>query len=273
MEKLKALKHIPPDNRSVALNNDTGMLKLLACLLMLSDHMGKMIFPNAFVLSATGALSFLVPKINIMRAFGRLAMPMFAYCIAVGCAKTRNIWKYALRLFVMAVLVHPLYQAAMGHVAIGAYDWARGFYKLGAIYEHYYSSNLNILFTLTLGTLIIGCFRARAYAPMALCVLLTWIMASRIDYGYKGVVLIVLFYAFLDRPLASFVSVFLFMWYWAMPNFFTSGSTHTGSQIYAILSLAFIYLPVKKRRVRLPKWFFYGFYPAHLLLIYVLQII
>ncbi len=260
------------DGRTLALNHDTGMLKIFACLFMLSDHAGKMLFPNIWRL-APQTIGIPIASISIMRAVGRLAMPLFAYCIAVGCAYTRNIWKYALRLLLMGILVHPLYQEAMGHVALGGFDWAHNFWKLGEIYRHYYSGNLNILFTLFFGVVIIGCIRCKRYIPLTLAVLMAFSLGSRLDYGAKGVILIVLFYAFLDKPLVSFVSVLAFLLYWTTPTLFTKGRFNAISEFYAIGSLALIYLPVKKRRVRLPKWFFYGFYPAHLLAIYFVQVI
>lgn len=100
---------------------------------------------------------------------------------------------------------------------------------------------------------------------------LTWHLSGRIDYGWKGVALICLFYAFLDRPAASLAAVAAFMWYWAMPSFFTAGKTQTNLQWYALAALPLIYLP-RPRRLKLPKWVFYGFYPAHLLVIYCLQL-
>ncbi|MBR4236117.1 MAG: hypothetical protein IKR85_08675 [Clostridia bacterium] len=278
--------------RTLRLNNDTGLLKLLGCAFMFCDHAGKMIFPNAYKLTAPewlGQWAFLVPTINIMRAIGRLAMPLFAYGIAVGCEYTKNIWKYALRLLLVGILVHPLYQAAMGHVTPFTFNWGANFYKPAAIYEFYYSKNLNIFFTLSLSTFIIACIKTRHYGLLYIFVYIAWHMDGPLDYGYKAIILIVLFYAFLDRPLVSFLWVFMFMWYWAMSSFFSNGLVESvrllfgaqgqspyrtrvilssTSQMYAILSLVLIYLPIRKRRVRLPKWFFYGFYPFHLLILY-----
>lgn len=266
-----AVAHVfqtPKDMRELRMNQDTGLIKIFACLFMLCDHMGKMIFPDALKFKLPW-LSF-VPSGNILRLIGRLAMPMFCYCIAVGCKYTRNIWKYALRLLLLAILVHPLYMTAMGHVKIGAFDWAKNFYRLDLIYEFFYTKKLNILFSLVLGTFILAGVRSKTYVFCTLFSLIAWSIQGQLDYGIKAIVLIVLFYAFLDRPFTSFLSLFLYVWYMGMPSYFTMGRTSASTEIYALLSLPLLYIPMK-RRVKLPKWAFYAFYPGHLLLIYLLQ--
>ena len=166
--------HPERDARTLRLNGDTGLLKVVACLCMLSDHLGKMIFPNALYISVSGPRAFLLPSGSLLRIIGRLAMPMFCYCIAVGCAYSRSVWKYALRLLLMGVLVHPLYMAAMGHVKLGTFDWAHNFWKLGEIYDFYYARKLNIFFTLAMGALLLASVRARAYVLTTLFAVLTW---------------------------------------------------------------------------------------------------
>ena len=260
----------PAGAREIRLNRDTGLLKIIACACMMCDHMGKMVYPFAYRVSGTGPWAFLLPALNILRVIGRLAMPMFAYGIAVGCLKTRSIWKYFLRLLLMGIFVQPLYQEAMGHVPLNEFRWAQDFWRLDLIFDYYYCDNLNIFFTLALGALLIGCFQKKRFVCMILAALLTWALRYRLDYGYRGVVLIALFYLFIDRPLASFAAVFLYMVNWAMPNLFSSFKTTSTTQLYAIAALLFIYLPLRKRRVKLPKWFYYGFYPAHLVIIYLL---
>ncbi|MBQ3668107.1 MAG: hypothetical protein II920_02655 [Clostridia bacterium] len=263
-------KIVPP--KELKLNHDTGMLKLLACLLMLSDHMGKMIFTSAYRIRFSGAWSALLPQINIFRGIGRLAMPLFAYCVAVGCNYTRNIWKYVLRLFLLGILVHPLYQEAMGHVPFMQLKLTGNVFEaIKHIYEYYYQGrNLNILFTLGSAVLILACYRHRRYAGLALAVALTVHWHSRIDYGYEGVFLVILFYALLDRPFVSAFSVVLFFVNWCIPRLLVDFTVKASTEIYALLCLPLIYIPIKKRYVRLPKWTFYAFYPAHLLLIFVL---
>jgi len=76
----------------IRLNTDTNFLKLVAIAAMLVDHLGARVFP----------------QYGEMRIIGRIAFPVFAYCITVGCVYTRNIFKYALRMGVMALLVISL---------------------------------------------------------------------------------------------------------------------------------------------------------------------
>ena len=57
-----------------------NVLKIIAMISMLIDHVGYYLFPSLLAL----------------RAIGRLAFPIFAYMIAEGCTHTRNRWRYFL---------------------------------------------------------------------------------------------------------------------------------------------------------------------------------
>lgn len=63
-------------------------LKIIACISMLLDHIGFILFP----------------KIMIFRWIGRLAMPLFAFFIGEGCLHTRNKTRYFLQLFSLGVI-------------------------------------------------------------------------------------------------------------------------------------------------------------------------
>ena len=241
----------------VKLNSDTGFLKLIAIAAMLIDHLGARVFP----------------EYEVMRIIGRLAFPLFAYCVAVGCVYTRNIGMYALRMGVLAVLVQPLYVTAMGHQAMMAFDWAHYFDRLDLIVKHYYLVRPNILFSLFLGILLLWSIRDKKYIATGLILALIWYMQGSLDYGLKGIILILLFYVFCDRPLTSFIWVAAFMVWWGVPalqtRFNPSLSMQVSLQFYALMALPLIYLPFKTG-IRVPKLFFYAFYPAHLALIYLL---
>ena len=61
--------HPERDARTLRLNGDTGLIKVVACLCMLSDHLGKMIFPNALYISVSGPWAFLHARARQRRPF------------------------------------------------------------------------------------------------------------------------------------------------------------------------------------------------------------
>ena len=67
---------------------DGTMLKIIAMISMVIDHVGDMIFPELLWL----------------RMIGRLAMPVFAFCITEGYIHTRNRKKYLLRMGIFALI-------------------------------------------------------------------------------------------------------------------------------------------------------------------------
>ena len=67
-------------------NLDTNFLKLIAVISMVIDHIGGAFFPD----------------MAVFRVAGRLAFPIFCYCMTVGLLYTRDIGRHLLRLGVCA---------------------------------------------------------------------------------------------------------------------------------------------------------------------------
>ena len=83
---------------------DGTALKLIAMVSMVIDHVGAVFFPAA----------------AWMRMVGRLAMPLFSFCVAEGFAHTRDKKKYLLRMGVFALLSEvPFDLAFEGRVGPG----------------------------------------------------------------------------------------------------------------------------------------------------------
>lgn len=74
-------------------------LKIFALLLMALDHIGLAII--SFFPYTRG----IAEASNVLRAFGRLAMPLFVFMIVEGVIHTKNIKKYLLRLGIMAAVI------------------------------------------------------------------------------------------------------------------------------------------------------------------------
>lgn len=72
-------------------------LKLLAFFFMTCDHVGIMLEYYYFDASS--------PFVIVLRALGRLAMPLFCFLIYEGVRHTHHFGKYALRLGIMATII------------------------------------------------------------------------------------------------------------------------------------------------------------------------
>lgn len=72
---------------------NTNALKILAAALMLVDHIGVLFFPQVLA----------------WRIVGRLSFPLFAFALSEGCRYTRDKVKHFLLVFVLAVVCQTVY--------------------------------------------------------------------------------------------------------------------------------------------------------------------
>ncbi len=218
--------------KQVRLNKDTNFLKLIAIIAMLIDHCGKVFFP----------------QYRVLRLIGRIAYPLFAYCCVVGCIYTKDFKKYLLRIGVLFLISQPFYVLAMGG------GWSKP----------------NILLSLFLGMLVVGSLhRGRLeWSAVALCV--AYLLRQHLDYGFNGILLMILFYVLIDRPVLSFAVVSSFMILWGIGWLDSLARFSVRSQMYALMALPLIYLNTTTN-IRLNKYVFYVFYPGHLLFIWIVR--
>lgn len=236
--------------REVGLNPDTNLLKLLAVITMVADHTGKMFF-----------------KSTLMRIVGRLAFPIFAYCIAAGCVYTKNHLKYLSRMVLTGLISQPFYAVALGHRYSSMYTIAFRDNPVGAVVNFYIESwgHPSIFLTLCLGLLVIWTIREKQLALTFALALIVWKAARYIDYGWQGVALIVLFYLFISKWWLSLPVVLSFMlWVGMQGKGYHMFGVSFGIQGFAILALPLIYIHTNSG-IKINKWVFYLFYPGHLI--------
>ncbi len=247
------------------------VLKWTAVISMVIDHIAAVVlkgYVNARLFSFTGAqLKRLDVIYTWMRRAGRTAFPLFAFLLVEGFFHTRNRKRYGLRLLCFAALSEIPYNLA--------------FYG-----QVWYAAAQNTLFTLFLGLLLMsaadwvrdGCvWKGRSgslfvpadgvrFALQGLVFLAGGGLAyvCRLDYTYKGIALIAVFYLFFAfRSAAALAGLCVFSWnLWSFPAFMMipfyngrrSGRQRRGG------------VPVRKLRG------FYLFYPLHLLTLYGLLV-
>ena len=257
---------------------DSRWLKIIAIVLMTVDHVGGFLLPE-------GSASY-----TVLRAIGRLAYPLFAFIIAYGCTKTRNISMYFLRLIAFAVVLQTLWAIA------------------GFVYSDLTPYFNNIFFTLAFGVLAIWIIKyMRRNAPVKngtdlavfaffACVFTLVICVGadflQVDYGGAGVLLIVMFFV-----------MFQVVPYGAEQNS-TGGTKHHESkdwilciavpivilvifntilfllrnweiQWYSMLAAPLIWLfrPRKLKIHWLEKYFFYIYYPLHIAILCAISVL
>ena len=210
-------------------NLDTNFIKMIAIITMLIDHIGKILYPDVLIL----------------QIIGRIAFPLFAYCIVVGVLYTRDVKKYVLRLALCGIVSQPFYVLAFGT------DWLVS----------------NIFLNLLVGVLVIHTIVERRWILLGLLIVFSEL--SDIDYGLRGILLMIVFYAFRENPRKSILMSTLIL---ILPtvNDLIFQNQDMSIQGFSVLALPLIYLHTNFN-LKINKFVFYGFYPIHLLSLYLVK--
>lgn len=235
----------------------SNKLKIIACVSMVLDHIGFVLFPNVMV----------------FRYIGRLALPIFAFFIAEGCIHTRSKVKYLLQMLSLALFCQVFYIAEE--------------LMTGTISRIY----LNVLFTFCLSIIVSVtyisfvnsikkgdkkksvvfsvAFLASILFVVFCCMALTKIFGVKItvDYGIVGALLPLWAVVFTDKKkrLISFSLGTII---------YCLGHAATQPYVwYSLLALPLIALYNGDRGSKKLKWAFYLFYPLHFAVIYGISLL
>jgi hypothetical protein len=241
-------------SRKSALNPDAGLLSLVAAITMVIDHVG----------------SALLPSVPVLRVIGRIAFPLYCMGIVQGCIHTKNHLKYALRLLLFALISQPAYMLGLNHSL----------------------KELNVIFTLLLGMLSVwGIQEKRFLSHLWMpAIALTLSAVFKMDYGWRGVLLIILMYlsSGTKSGFSAMFIAFCLMWgnhsfdlfpFLRIPSPFNMGNVfleRLGSLVtsfFRLQTMALLALPLMVtdthsgiRRSRLV----YAIYPGHLIVLWFL---
>ena len=266
MESVSEAKRLPSLPHPPAGNTATGLLKLIALFFMLIDHLGAVVF--------TG-----IPELRIL---GRIAFPIYCWCMVVGFCYTHSVPKYLGRILLTGILVQPSYAAVMNHRVVSS-----------NFFISFYTGKPNIFLTLFLALAALWGIRERKFLSHLWAPVFALILATvfNVDYGWKGVLFILLLYAArtsCPSIAAVMISFFLF---WGTSYNVTSSlfgiplcldqlprclylpiSAFLRLETYGLLSLPFILSPFREN-IRMPHWISYGVYPAHLFMVWAVKVL
>ena len=233
----------------IAGNDDTGFLKVIAFITMAIDHIGYLFFPEEI----------------IFRIIGRIAFPIFAYCVVLGYLHTKNLKKYFLRLLVFSLVSQLPYMLCFYPESLGIYPENEIIIQSVSA-SHLSGINLNIGFTMLLGLWGIYGLDKKKYWQTGIAVLLSFIPA--VEYGAYGVVFMLVSYFFIFSEKEIFISAAAISL--ASPIFKVFISGFLDPQFFAVFAVLLIGAKTATK-IRIPRWINYGFYPAHLCILAALN--
>lgn len=197
-------------------------LKVIALVSMTLDHIAYYLMDESIAYDA-------------MRTMGRMAFPIFAFLLVEGYVHTRSVRKYALSLFIFA-LVSDIPWWLLNH-----------------------DNTHNVFFTLLLGLVAIEGLSNVGKKFLPCCVLIVTVcgiaMWLHVDYEYSGILLVCTFFVFRKHNVMKCLLASLFMYQYDV--------------IGVCMGLAVNLCYNGQRgfiKEQYMKYLFYTYYPLHLLI-------
>ncbi len=226
-----------------------NLLKIIAMISMLIDHMGAYLFEGNIV----------------CKILGRIAFPVFAFFIAEGMRYTRSRKKYVLQLFIFACISQI------------AYILLRDDFKL------------NVLFTFLIAILLIYLIEqllkkenhtkllkmvliAIAAISIMILTLVFGDVLEMIDYSLLGVLMVLDFY-FIRSKWKFLAAAILVVLMFLKAILFNGFKLVYMCPLFAILAIVMLLFYNNKKGKFNLKYLFYVFYPLHLFVIWLITIL
>ncbi len=218
------------------------LLKWIAIIGMFIDHFSKLIIQYTYS--------------PLLFELGRISFPLFAFLLVYNYLyNTSSKIKYLKRLLIFSFISQPFFSIA------------------------FHSYSLNIFFVLFFGLLCIYFLekfnetKSKLYFIYIFLIVITFSLF--IDYQPFGILLIMsLYFVFKYK---KYIHWFLFLILIILSNHYVILNLKFGfiGLIFAIILFNLIlYFVIYKNKVEVPrlnKWFFYSFYPLHLVIILIIQ--
>ena len=256
---------------------DANAIKLIAIIAMTIDHIAWAIFPGY----ATNW------KPELMHIIGRITMPTMCFFVAEGFFHTRNVSKYTARMFLFALISHFAYVSEWN----GFSDWrpfvplyysgiwqAIRFRDISFLNAFCFHSQTSVIWTLAWGLVMLRVEyseRIRSAWLKTLLICLICVVSFPGDWSCTASVLVLSFGTnrghWLKQTLwlIFYVGVFGFL-------FPPVNVTYAFVDLSVVLSIPILALYNGKRGPNpafnaFMKWFFYVYYPLHLLILGLLR--
>ena len=215
------------------------LIKIIACISMFLDHYKYFAGESNFV----------------TQYLGRLAFPLFLFVLVEGYCHTRNVKKYLIRLGIAALISQVPYYLFV-HDLIGL-DGIR----------------INVIATMFVA---ISCMLiwdksfSKIYSVILIFIIGMITQMLNFDYGIFGIIIGMIFYIFREKKLLRGILFVIATAVYYYLKFFNFSS---GYFIYLVCTIL-VLIPIglyNGKKGRGLKYFFYLFYPVHMLFLVILS--
>ena len=238
------------NQRSGGISGNT--LKMIAIITMLIDHIGAGVVEpylsmNMGAMDGNEMFNRLYYLDRSLRIIGRVAFPIFCFLLVEGFLHTRDVKKYGSRLLLFSLISEVPFDLIFFNT------W-------------FYPGYQNVYITLFIGLVVLAGYRRCEYDVVKKMLVAAAGCAAayllRCDYDISGIVMIVILYEFNNNK------------YYQM---LAGGLMAAIESISAFGAAALAFIPISmyngtRGRMNL-KYFFYWFYPVHLTVLYLIQLL
>ncbi len=232
---------------------NSNHLKIIAIIAMTIDHVADLLYPG-------------MPNIfisNVMHIIGRLTAPIMFFFICEGYHYTKNVKNYISRLFIFALISHFAYCFAFGINFIP--------FSTGDIFNQ-----TSIMWTLAWAVVALhilhGKNNLKEWQKWLLIILINLITFSS-DFSSIAVMAILFMYDRRGNLKSQMTSMMAWLTLYALISYLFVSKTYGLIAMTAILVYPLLKNYNGKRgKAKWLKWFFYLYYPLHLIIIGALRL-
>ena len=240
---------------------DSNSIKLIAIIAMTLDHIAWLLYPGYYT-------DFIPMALHIV---GRITCPIMCYFIAEGYHHTKNINRYTLRLFIFAFISHFAYIFA-------SYQF-RDFTSFIPFYDGNIFNQTSVMWPLAWGLVMLrvaNSKRLNGFAKVAL-ILLICVITFPSDWSCIASLCVLAIGTNRGRFKTQMLWMVFYVAIYALVYFLALDKVYGIMQLGVVLAIPILMLYNGKRGSsalvnRIMKWGFYVYYPLHLAIIGLIQL-
>lgn len=230
---------------------NANQIKLIAIAAMTIDHLTWVFFPG------TQAVWY----VYALHIIGRLTAPIMWFFIAEGCHYTRSMKKYITRLFLFAIISHFAYNFAFG---IPFLPLSTGIFN-----------QTSVMWSLAWAAVLILICRQESIPQWAkiLCLIAICLITFPSDWSCIAVMCSFYLYAHRGNFKLQARDIVIWSFFYAIVYFLFLDKPYGVLQMFTFLTIPVLaHYNGERGQWKGMKWFFYVYYPAHLVVIGILRI-